>query len=192
MKIEIYEDENVAVLIDGQNNYYAMKALGWSLDFKRLREWLVASCRLHRIFYYSAVDDSEDFQPLIPVLDYMEYNGYRIVKKLARHYTDSAGVSRTMKRVDVEITIDMMRLPAAIDHVILFSGDGSLVPTIRAVQDMGKRVTVFSTVESGVVSDDIRRMADQFVDLKTMDGRLNRIEKPRILRDVGTNSGGIA
>lgn len=189
-KIELYEDETVAALIDGQNNYFAMKALGWQMDFKKLRDWLLLSCRVHRMFYYSAVDESADFDPLIPVLDYMEYNGYRIVKKQAKFYHDAGGAVRGIKRVDVEITIDMLRLPASVDHVLLFSGDGSLVPSIRAAQDAGKRVTVLSTMEGGIVSDDMRRVADQFIDLKEMRHELERLERQeqpaRVLRDTGT------
>ena len=69
--------------------------------------------------------------------------------------------------MDVEIAVDMLSLAPNIDHAVLFSGDGDFRRLVEAVQDKGVRVSVVSTLKSQPpqAADELRRAADQFVDL---------------------------
>ena len=64
----------------------------------------------------------------------------------------------------------MMEMAPNIDHAVLFSGDGDFRQLLEAVQRRGVRVTVISTVraQSPMVSDELRRQADAFVDLQDL------------------------
>ena len=69
--------------------------------------------------------------------------------------------------MDIELAVDMMEIADRVDHIMLFSGDGDFRRLIEAVQRKGVRVTIVSTMKSNppMVSDDLRRQADHFLDL---------------------------
>jgi uncharacterized LabA/DUF88 family protein len=103
------------------------------------------------------------------------------VTKAAKRYTDYAtGQTRTKGNMDIEIAIDMMEIADKVDHIVLFSGDGDFRRLVEAVQRKGVRVTVVSTVKSQppMVSDELRRQADTFVDLQDLAGLIGRPGRP--------------
>ncbi len=53
------------------------------------------------------------------------------------------------------------------DEIVRFSGDGDFRTLVEAVQRRGMRVTVVSTIasQSPILSDELRRQADVFIDL---------------------------
>ena len=125
-------------------------------------------------------------------MDWLDYNGFRLVTKPAREYTDAQGRKRWRGDMDVEIAVDMLEMAAHADHLVLFSGDGDFRVLVEAVQRRGARVTVVSTVKSQppMASDDLRRQADSFVDLADLAdiiGRPSRlprfIQESRVARD---------
>jgi uncharacterized LabA/DUF88 family protein len=81
-----------------------------------------------------------------------------------------------------------MELAPYIDHMVLFSGDGDFRSLVEAVQKRGVRVTVVSTVatQPPMVADELRRQADQFIDITELQGKIGRdpVERtPREPRD---------
>jgi uncharacterized LabA/DUF88 family protein len=82
----------------------------------------------------------------------------------------------------------MFEATAYADHLILFSGDGDFTPLIEAVQRRGARVTVISTVRSNppLAADDLRRQADNFIDLTDLSSIIGR--PPRERPPVGENA----
>ena len=100
-------------------------------------------------------------------MDWLDYNGFTMVTKPVKRYTDASGHTRTKGNMDVEIAVDMLSLAPTIDHVVLFSGDGDFRRLVEAIQDKGVRVSVVSTLKSQPpqAADELRRAADQFVDL---------------------------
>ena len=159
-----------ALFIDGANLYSAAKALNADLDFSKLLETYRASGVLVRAYYYTAVIEGEEFSPIKPLVDWLDYNGFTMVTKAAKRFTDHEGRSRTKGNMDVEIAVDMMELSDRIDHAVLFSGDGDFAPLVRAMQRKGVRVSVISTLKSQPpqAADELRRAADQFVDLSDL------------------------
>lgn len=173
-----YSNDRVALFIDGANLYSAAKALNADLDFKKLVEKHRAEGRLVRAYYYTAVVEGEEFSPIKPLVDWLDYNGFTVVTKAAKRFTDAQGHSRIKGNMDVEIAVDMLEMAPHIDQAVLFSGDGDFRKLVQAVQAKGVRVTVVSTVKSQPpqIADELRRQADAFVDLSDL---LTEIGRPR-------------
>jgi uncharacterized LabA/DUF88 family protein len=163
----LHPDERVSLFIDGANLYSAARAIQVDLDYKRLLVETRRRGRLVRASYYTAIVEDQEVSPIRPLVDWLDYNGYSMVTKPAREYTDATGRRRFKGNMDVEISVDMMEAAAYLDHAMLFSGDGDFVSLIEAMQRKGVRVTVVSTLRSQppMVADDLRRAADAFVDL---------------------------
>lgn len=83
--------------------------------------------------------------------------------------------------MDVELAVDLLQAASFVDHAFLFSGDGDFVAAIEAAQRKGMRVSVVSTIKSNppMASDDIRRIADNFIDLTDLAGLLGRPPRER-------------
>src|ERR1700694_613359 len=144
-----YPQERLGLFIDGSNLYAAARALGFDIDNKKLLDVFRKNSQLIRAFYYTALIEDEEYSPIRPLVDWLDYNGYSLVTKAARQYTDSQGRKRWRGDMDVEIAVDMMEMAAAsADHLVLFSGDGDFRALVEAVQRRGARVTVVSTVKS--------------------------------------------
>ncbi len=167
MKLGIYKEEKFALFIDGANLFSAAKALGFDIDYKKLLEKFKTEGRLMRAFYYTALFEDQEYSPIRPLVDWLDYNGYTMVTKPAKSYTDSQGRQRIKGNMDMELAIDMLDMTQHLDHVILFSGDGDFRSLVEAVQRRGVRVTVVSTIKSSppMIADELRRQADNFVEL---------------------------
>lgn len=174
--IPFYREEKTAIFIDGSNLYAAAKALDFDIDYKLLLEWIASKGRLVRAFYYTALIDDQEYSPIKPLVDWLNYNGYSMVTKPAREFTDGQGRKKLKGNMDVELAIDMMELADKVDHIMLFSGDGDFKRLIEAVQRKGVRVTVVSSIKTTppMVSDDLRRQADHFLDLDILADHIMR------------------
>ena len=160
-------DERTALFIDGANLYSASRNLGFDVDYRNMLEFFRAKTNIIRAYYYSAMLETEEYSPLKPLTDWLAYNGYTLITKPAREFTDAAGRRRVKGNMDVELAVDMLELAPKLDHAVLFSGDSDFRRLVEAVQRLGVRVSVISTVRSSppMVGDELRRQADQFIDL---------------------------
>jgi len=165
--IPFYKEEKVAIFIDGSNLYAAAKSLDFDIDYKSLLKWASTRGRLVRTFYYTALIDDQEYSPIRPLVDWLDYNGYSMVTKPTKEFTDSQGRKKIKGNMDIELAIDMMEMADRVDHIILFSGDGDFRRLVEAVQRKGVRVTVVSSIKTSppMVADDLRRQADHFLDL---------------------------
>lgn len=176
------EQEKTAFFIDGANLYKAARNLGFDIDYKNLLAKAQAGCQLVRASYYTAIqeDRDQDYSPLRPLVDWLDYNGYTMVTKITREFTDQQGRKRYKGSTDIELVVDMMQLADRLDHIILFSGNGDFRRAIEAIQARGVRVTVLSTVKSSppMASDELRRQADSFIDLADLEKIVGRTGAP--------------
>jgi uncharacterized LabA/DUF88 family protein len=182
-----YPTDKMVLFIDGANLYSSAKGLGFDIDYKKLLEEFRKRGILTRAYYYTALVEDQEYSPIRPLVDWLDYNGYSLVTKTAREYTDSQGRKRWRGDMDVEIAVDMMEMAPHVDHIVLFSGDGDFRRLVEAVQQRGVRVTVVSTMKSQppMASDDLRRQADAFVDLADLAdtiGRPARAPLPRFIQ----------
>jgi uncharacterized LabA/DUF88 family protein len=172
-----YPNERIGVFIDGANFYSSAKALGIDVDYRRLLDNFRTRGRLVRAAYYTAiVEDQDRFSPIRPLVDWLDYNGFTVVTKPAKSYVDQAGQRRLRGDMDVDLAVDVLEAAAWLDHIVLFTGDGDFRRLVEAVQRKGVRVTVISTLKSSppMASDDLRRQADEFIDLADLIGLIAR------------------
>ena len=140
-----YPSEKIALFIDGANLYGAAKGLQFDIDYKRLLELFARKGTLVRAFYYTAVAEDQEFSPLRPLVDWLDYNGFSVVTKPLKEFTDAQGRRRVKGNMDIELAIDVMEMSGCVDHVVIFSGDGDFRRLVEAVQRRGRRVSVVST-----------------------------------------------
>lgn len=169
-----------AVFIDGANLYGTTKALGFDIDFRKLRAYF-AQDNLVRINYYTAILDDGEYTSLRPLLDWLAYNGYQVVSKPAKEWTDAAGRRKIKGNLDIEIAVDALELAPRIDRLVLFSGDGDFRYLVEALQRRGVRVVVVSTIQTqpAMIADELRRQADEFLDLGRLMDAIGRTEADR-------------
>ncbi len=159
--------EKIALFIDGANLYAAARALGFDIDYKRLLEEFSKRGYLLRALYYTALMEDQEYSPLRPLVDWLDYNGYTLITKPAKEYAGAAGRRKVKGNMDIELAIDVLELAPHLDHIYLFSGDGDFRRLVEAVQRKGKRVSVVSTMRSNppMVADELRRQCDAFIEL---------------------------
>jgi uncharacterized LabA/DUF88 family protein len=165
--IHLNPAERTALFIDGPNLYSTSRHLSFDVDYRNLLVYFRSRTNIVRAFYYAAQLDTEDYSPLRPLMDWLAYNGFTLVTKAAREFTDATGRRRVHGSMDVELAVDMIEIASQLDHVVLFSGDGDFVRLIERVQQLGIRATVISSARTKpvMVADELRRQADQFVEL---------------------------
>lgn len=176
------QNERTALFIDGTSLHHAARNLGFEVDFRRLHALFEGRCLFQRAYYYAAVPDSEEYSPIRPLTDWLSYNGYHLVLKNAREFTDHSGRRRIKGSMDVELTVDLLEQAERLDHAVIFSGDSDLRRAVEAVQARGVRVTVVSSLSSSppMIGDELRRQADAFVELADIaPGFTRRQAEPR-------------
>ena len=174
--MNFYEEEKIALFIDGANLYSTARAIGFDVDYRKLLDTFADQARLVRAFYYTALFDDQEYSPIRPLVDWLDYNGYTLVTKPLKEFTDAAGRRKIKGNMDIELAIDMMEMAEKLDHIVLFSGDGDFRRLVEAVQRKGVRVTVISTIRSSppMIADELRRQADNFVDLVELQDLVQR------------------
>ena len=162
-----FPDERTCLFIDGANLYSSSRHLGFDVDYRNLLGFFRSRTSVIRAYYYSAVLDTEEYSPLKPLTDWLAYNGYMLVTKPAREFTDAMGRRRVKGNMDIELATDMLEMAPRMDHAVLFSGDADFRRVVEAVQRQGVRVSVVSTLRTAppMVGDELRRQSDQFIEL---------------------------
>lgn len=165
-----YRDERLALFIDGSNLYAASKALSFDIDYKKLRQEFMRRGRLLRANYYTALLENDDYSPIRPLVDWLAYNGFSMITKVAKEYTDSQGRRKVKGNMEIDLAVDAMEMANHVDHIVLFSGDGDYKPLVEALQRKGVRVSVVSTIRSqpSMISDELRRQCDNFIELEEL------------------------
>ncbi|WP_118137427.1 NYN domain-containing protein [Oceanicella sp. SM1341] len=176
-----YRDERLALFIDGSNLYAAAKALGFDIDYKLLRSEFMRRGKLVRAFYYTALIENEEYSPIRPLVDWLDYNGFTMVTKAAKEFTDSMGRRKVKGNMDIELAVDAMEMAPHIEHMVLFSGDGDFRPLVAGIQRHGVRVSVVSTIRSSppMIADELRRQADNFIELEELKDVIGRPPRPQ-------------
>jgi len=164
--------EKTALFIDGANLYFTAKSLGFDIDFKRLLGEFQSLGYLVRAFYYTAVIEDQEYSSIRPLIDWLDYNGYTVVTKATKEFVDQTGRRKVKGNMDIELAVDAMELAKHIDHMVLFSGNGDFSALVGAMQRVGVRVTVVSTLP--MIADELRRQADVFLDIVDLRPKIER------------------
>jgi len=176
--------EKVALFIDGANLYSTAKAIGFDIDYKRLLKEFQGQAYLLRAYYYTALIEDQEYSSIRPLIDWLDYNGYKVITKPVKEFVDSAGRRKVKGNMDIELAVDAMELVESVDHVVLFSGDGDFRSLVEALQRKGRKVSVVSTLKTQppMIADDLRRQADHFIDLASLANKIGRDPSERPAR----------
>ncbi|MFK4818936.1 NYN domain-containing protein [Ochrobactrum quorumnocens] len=168
--------EKIALFIDGANLYAASKTLGFDIDYRKPLKAFQKRGYLLRAYYYTALVEDQEYSSIRPLIDWLDYNGYKVVTKAAKEFTDSTGRRKVKGNMDIELTVDAMQLTDTVDHFVIFSGDGDFRSLAEALQRKGRKVSVVSTLttQPAMISDELRRQADHFIDLVSLKAEIGR------------------
>ncbi|WP_244606493.1 NYN domain-containing protein [Arsenicitalea aurantiaca] len=175
--------EKIVLFIDGANLYATAKAIGTDIDYRRLLAEFQGKAYLLRAYYYTALVEDQEYSSIRPLIDWLDYNGFSVITKPAKEFTDSAGRRKIKGNMDIEMTVDALEMAPYFDHLVLFSGNGDFTALVAALQRKGKRVTVASTLTTPtpMIADDLRRQADFFLEVATLAktvGRTHAVDRP--------------
>ncbi len=187
-----YPNERIALFIDGANLYATAKALGFDIDYKLMLKHFRSSGHLVRALYYTAIAEEQEYSSIRPLIDWLDYNGYTMVTKPTKEFTDAAGRRKIKGNMDIELAVDAMDLAEHLDHIVLFSGDGDFRSLVEALQHKGKRVSVVSTLKTNppMVADELRRQADEFIEIAHLESKICRTPASRSERAHNQTSRG--
>lgn len=176
--------EKIALFIDGANLYAASKSLGFDIDYRKLLKAFQGRGYLLRAYYYTALIEDQEYSSIRPLIDWLDYNGYKVVTKPAKEFTDSMGRRKVKGNMDIELAIDAMEQAEVVDHLVLFSGDGDFTTLVEALQRKGRKVSVVSSLSTQppMIADDLRRQADHFIDLMSLKAEVGRDPSERPAR----------
>ncbi|WDR02985.1 NYN domain-containing protein [Devosia algicola] len=178
--------EKIVLFIDGANLYATSKAIGTDIDYRRLLTEFQSKAYMLRAYYYTALIEDQEYSSIRPLIDWLDYNGYTVVTKAAKEFTDATGRRKVKGNMDIELAVDALEMAPHFDHMVLFSGDGDFTALVAALQRKGKRVTVVSTLTTStpMISDDLRRQADFFLDVADLAKTVGRAAVPYQDRNI--------
>lgn len=168
--MRFYANERLALLVDGPNLHFSARAIGLEVDWGLLQGFFSGQAMLVSSIYLTPLPQEHDdgFQPIRRMVDWLEYNGWRVVTR--------------NKDTDVALAVMAMELIGKIDHFIIASGDSDFALLADALQRQGCRVTILSALASGQVSDELRRASTDFLDLETLRAHISRA--PRAMKEA--------
>ena len=178
------QTDRIALFIDGANLYATAKSLGFDIDYKRLLKEFQTRGKLIRAFYYTALVEDQEYSSIRPLIDWLDYNGFAVVTKPTKEFVDAMGRRKVKGNMDIELAVDAMEMAEHLDHMVLFSGDGDFRSLVEAVQRKGVRVSVVSTnsTQPAMIADELRRQADEFIDLIHLAASIGRDPSERMQR----------
>jgi uncharacterized LabA/DUF88 family protein len=174
--MNFHPTERVALFMDGANLYATAKKLGFDIDYRRLLGYFEKKGHFIRALYYTALAEDQEYSSIRPLIDWLDYNGYTMVTKPTKEFTDATGRRKVKGNMDIELAVDAMRLAPSLDHIVLFTGDGDFRALVQALQEQGKRVTVVSTLQTQppMIADELRRQADNFIEMASLENEICR------------------
>ena len=96
-----YKDDRLALFIDGANLHAAARSLEFDIDYKLLRQEFQRRGKLIRAYYYTALLEGEEYSPIRPLIDWLNYNGYALVTKPAKEFTDTLGRRKILSLIHI-------------------------------------------------------------------------------------------
>lgn len=155
------------LFVDGSNLFASAKSLDFRIDYVKLLNHYKSVGEVAHAFYFTALPPKDVPSHLRPMVDFVRYNGYKVIEKETKDYADASGVMRRKGNMDVEIAVYAAEVAQTITHMVLFSGDADFCCLIESMQ---RRHNIHCTVVSSrsLVANSIRSIANEFTDLNLM------------------------
>jgi hypothetical protein len=166
--------ERIALFIDGANLYATAKSLGFDIDYKRLLKEYQNKGYLVRAFYYTALIEDQEYSSIRPLIDWLDYNGYRVVTKPTKEFVDSTGRRKVSGHLSRRYSVGASR--CRLSRRSRRSRQWS--PTSSVVRRTNSSILFSSCPESGVSRQNARRAVRSAT--SSMMTILKRPEPPKI------------
>jgi uncharacterized LabA/DUF88 family protein len=111
----------IALFVDGANLHATARALGFDIDFGNLLAYYRQRGRLVRALYYTAILEDQNYSSIRPLVDWLDYNGFTMITKPAKEFRDSFGNRKIKGNMNIELTVDVMRLAASVPSLTVDS-----------------------------------------------------------------------
>lgn len=164
-----------AILVDGSNVYATVRALGFSIDYKKLLETFEG--RILKAYYFTALRAEDQVSAVRPMVDYLQYNGWTCFTKPTQEWIQADGKPKIKGNMDIEIATIAFEIAPFVTDIHLFTGDGDFTFLVDTLQRRhAVNVTVVSSIKTQppMCADTLRRQADTFIDLADMKGIVGR------------------
>lgn len=153
----------VCVFIDAANILYSQKTLGWRIDYRRFKNYLLQECDLQKLFFYTGkVGDNIKQQRFLAKLWSI---GYIVRTKEVKRIKIAPNEYILKGNLDGELIIDALTQKESYDTCILISGDSDFASLLDELKRNGKRVLVVST--KGHIAKELIERA-KYVNLKKL------------------------
>lgn len=154
--------EKIALFVDGANLAGSLNKADARVNYRKLLRDLKASYDLVLARYYSGISDNEEHSGVRDFVLGLGSLGFDLVTKPVKIFPDG----KVKADMDVEIAVDMIRYSHIFDRVILFSGDGDFIYAVKALKELGIKVTVCG--DPLLTSVDLKKEADEFINLTVL------------------------
>lgn len=156
------------LFVDGSNLFASAKSIGFRVDYTKLLAYYGELGEVTRAFYFTALPPKDVETPLRRMVDFVRFNGWKVIEKETSQYTDLAtGEVKLKGNMDVEIAVYADEVAHTMTHMVLFSGDADFSCLIESMQ---RRYSIHCSVVSSrsLAAMKMRSIANEFVDLASM------------------------
>jgi uncharacterized LabA/DUF88 family protein len=158
--------------IDGANMFYTQKKLGWSFDWKKIKNLIETEKEVLDWRYYVGV--KKDDEGMRKYLKYLNAIGFNTFTKSLKKIKISDGEAKYIYKAnfDVEIAADILLDKSKIDEIIIFSGDSDFQYLVGKLKDTGLKVIVYSSRKT--ISWELKLEASEVVYFKDIKENIRR------------------
>jgi uncharacterized LabA/DUF88 family protein len=169
----------IKIYIDGANMFYTQMKLGWFIDWKKIKDYLIKDNDVLEMRYYTGIKNKDD--KMAGFLSYLDNVGITsITKPIKIIKVDDSHPSKKLynhseiykSNCDVEIATDILLERKEIEGIVLFTGDSDFQYLVKKLKDMGKKVIIFSSRKT--ISWEIKLEATDYVYLEDIKNQIAR------------------
>lgn len=153
--------DRVAMFVDGANMDLACRMAGYFVDYRKARQFFLASGTFNAAYYYTADYSASDSSSLqLRYLDFLAHSDYIVRRKAVKAIRDQETGERVLKaNVDIELILDLVNTADNYDLAFLFSGDSDFERAVDLLRSRGKRVYIVTARR--VISRELAYVADK-------------------------------
>lgn len=169
--------EKTAVFIDVNNLYKRSRAEGFVLDYTKVSKLVSSRCLLEHFCVVSAIN--VDDPSMLAWIEKCKEDGITPITKPVRQYVDDYdGGIKFKGNMDVELTIEIMKLYENYDHIVIGTCDGDFVALVNHLKNnAAKKVSVMgiSNYRRKGMSEDLVNSAENFYDLRLIRNSVSKL-----------------
>jgi uncharacterized LabA/DUF88 family protein len=140
-------------IVDFSNVEKWKHSLGWEIGIQELakliKHFSYGDQGLRRFYYGSDFGPYEKTTTMVPwskkMIERANFNRFEVVSKRVKYIKNASGIDIKKCDLDVEMTVDLIRLQSRYDQAIIFSGDGDLTYAMQYLhENFNKTFVIFA------------------------------------------------